>query len=333
MEDEIKVSICCLAYNHENYISTCINGFLMQKTNFVFEVLIHDDASTDKTANIIKEYEQKYPDIIKPIYQTENQYSQGVSVTSTFNYPRAKGKYIAICEGDDYWTDPNKLQIQIDLLEKYSLDFSFHAAEILKYGIKDIKKDKSVYYYGDEIKLLSATDILKKNGQNIGTPVASFVFKKELIDRLRVEHPSFYSNKISHSFLILWAAYCSKILYVPRYMSVYRNAHIESWSYRMKSNTVFNINYNLKLINSYIAFNKITQFEFSSLFQININSRIFSVLKKIDVPLNDRIDFFNETKGNFNAKNKLAWFFIFKHKNMHHFVNWFYKSYKKLLKK
>ena len=98
------VSICCITYNHAPYIRQCLDGFMMQQTNFTFEVLIHDDASTDGTADIIREYESKYPDIIKPIYQTENQYSKGVKVSATFNFPRAKGKYIAMCEGDDYWT-------------------------------------------------------------------------------------------------------------------------------------------------------------------------------------------------------------------------------------
>lgn len=113
------VSICCLVYNHEPYLRECFDGFLAQKTNFDFEVLIHDDASTDGTVDIIREYESKYPDIIKPIYQTENQYSKGVKVSATFNFPRAKGKYIAMCEGDDYWTDPLKLQKQVDFLESH----------------------------------------------------------------------------------------------------------------------------------------------------------------------------------------------------------------------
>jgi len=111
------VSISCITYNHENYIRDTIEGFLMQKTNFNFEVLIHDDASTDYTAEIIREYEKKYPDIIKPIYQKENQYSKGVKISPKIQYPRAKGKYIAGCEGDDYWTDSYKLQKQVDFLE------------------------------------------------------------------------------------------------------------------------------------------------------------------------------------------------------------------------
>ncbi len=116
--DNILVSICCLSYNHEAYIRECLIGFMMQKTSFQIEILIHDDASTDKTANIIKEYAAAYPEIIKPIYQKENQYSRRKSVSATYQFPRALGKYIAFCEGDDYWTDPYKLQKQVDFLEK-----------------------------------------------------------------------------------------------------------------------------------------------------------------------------------------------------------------------
>ena len=124
---EPLVSICCLAYNHGGYIEDALKGFLIQSTNFPFEILIHDDASIDRTADIIREYESAYPDIIKPIYQTVNQYSLGVKPISIFNFRRAQGKYIAMCEGDDYWTDPLKIQKQIDFLEARS-DYvlSFH---------------------------------------------------------------------------------------------------------------------------------------------------------------------------------------------------------------
>ncbi|MBR5281516.1 MAG: glycosyltransferase family 2 protein [Alistipes sp.] len=111
------VSISTLVYNHAPYLRECFEGFVMQKTNFAFEVLVHDDASTDNSAEIIKEYTAKYPNIFKPIYQTENQYSKGLSVFATYQVPRIKGKYIALCEGDDYWTDPLKLQKQVDFLE------------------------------------------------------------------------------------------------------------------------------------------------------------------------------------------------------------------------
>lgn len=102
LDKDVLVSISCITYNHLQYIRQCLDGFLMQKTNFSFEILIHDDCSTDGTSEVIKEYEAKYPDIIKPIYEDENQYQQGKpSGSSVWNFPRAKGKYIALCEGDD----------------------------------------------------------------------------------------------------------------------------------------------------------------------------------------------------------------------------------------
>ena len=113
------VSISCTAYNHVQFIRQCLDGFVMQKATFHFEVLIHDDASMDGTQDIIREYEVKYPEIIKPIYQKVNQYSKGIPIGVTFNMPRAQGKYIAVCEGDDYWTDPYKLQKQVDFLESH----------------------------------------------------------------------------------------------------------------------------------------------------------------------------------------------------------------------
>jgi glycosyltransferase involved in cell wall biosynthesis len=126
------VSIMCLTYNHASFIRQCLDGFIMQKTSFPIEAVIHDDASTDGTADIIREYEKKYPDIIKPIYQEENQYSKGLGILTQV-FLKLRGKYIAWCEGDDYWTDENKLQKQIDFLEVNG-DFSicFHEVKILK---------------------------------------------------------------------------------------------------------------------------------------------------------------------------------------------------------
>ncbi len=113
----LLTSICCVTYNHEQFIEDALYGFLMQVTDFPVEIIVHDDASTDNTPSIIRQYEQQYPRLIKTIYQSENQYSRGLS-PSTLIRNLSRGKYIAVCEGDDCWTDPNKLQIQLDYLEQ-----------------------------------------------------------------------------------------------------------------------------------------------------------------------------------------------------------------------
>ena len=118
-DNQIAVSVYCLTYNHEKYIRKTLDGFVMQKTSFPFEVIVHDDASTDGTAAIVKEYEEKYPSIIKGIYQKENQKSQGVNIYVKHILPLIHGRYVASCEGDDFWINENKLQMQYDAMEAH----------------------------------------------------------------------------------------------------------------------------------------------------------------------------------------------------------------------
>ena len=101
---DVMVSVCVLSYNHEKYLRQCLDGIFMQEVSFPIEVRVHDDASTDRSQEIINEYQQRYPDILKPILQSENQYSKGGGILNKFLLPLCEGKYIALCEGDDYWT-------------------------------------------------------------------------------------------------------------------------------------------------------------------------------------------------------------------------------------
>ena len=143
-QTEIVVSIHCLAYNQEAFICKCLDGFVMQKTNFRFEAIVHDDASTDRTSDIIREYAEKYSDIIKPIFETENQYSKGGGLLQRIMDENTHGKYIAICEGDDYWTDPLKLQKQVDFLES-NPDYGMCYTKSFK-----LYKNKKRGIWGDE---------------------------------------------------------------------------------------------------------------------------------------------------------------------------------------
>lgn len=112
------LSIVCPAYNQEAFITQTLDGFLAQQTNFPFEILINDDASTDSTARIIAQYAERYPGIIRPFYHQVNQFQQGKACVPSL-FKEARGRYIAYCEADDYWTDPRKLQIQVDFLESH----------------------------------------------------------------------------------------------------------------------------------------------------------------------------------------------------------------------
>jgi len=125
------LSVCCITFNHEGYIAEALDSFLMQETDFPFEVIVRDDCSADRTAEIIRTYEQQYPLIIKPIYEAENQYSKGVRPMPVV-FKQTKGEYLALCDGDDYWTDQHKLQHQVDFLAAH-LDYSvcYTAANII----------------------------------------------------------------------------------------------------------------------------------------------------------------------------------------------------------
>ncbi len=232
MSDKIMVSISCLVYNHEKYIRQCLDGMLMQKTDFKYEILIHDDASTDGSADIIREYENKYPDIVKPIYQRENQFSKGVSVTWKYQYPRAKGKYIALCEGDDFWTDPNKLQKQFDLLEgDDSIIISTHAVH---FGREDGQLTGSFLPETiGENRIIPSPDFIRSTVRETACPyhTSSFFFRKEIFGMLDYKLPRFHQTcKVGDYSLLLLLASRGGLGYIADVMSYYRFMSIGSWS-------------------------------------------------------------------------------------------------------
>lgn len=206
-----SISICCVTYNHELYIRDTIEGFLMQKTSYpIGEIIIHDDASTDRTAEIIKEYVTKHPNLIIPILQTENQHSKhNGSISAQFVYPRVKNKYIAICEGDDYWYDPLKLQKQIDILE------ANHAINLVFTNklIKDNKGFKPVFYKN---RYYTTNDIL--SGFNPG--LQTICFRK---DAINFEEYKILNYHINGDRLIPYLCSLSgKIFRLKDYTSIYR---------------------------------------------------------------------------------------------------------------
>ncbi len=218
-----SVSICCLTYNHEAFVRDALEGFLMQRVTFPYEILIHDDASTDGTADIIREYAEKYPDKVYPILQKENQYTRGITNASgVFNFPRARGKYIAMCEGDDYWTDPHKLQLQVDYLETHpECTLCFHSARIKT--IDGSRCDRRMRPYR-ESQVVEPGRIVDKER---GYAMASMVFPSRLVRRM----PDYYTNcPVGDIPLQLMAAAEGNGYYIDRDMSVYRLGVADSWT-------------------------------------------------------------------------------------------------------
>lgn len=195
------VSICCTTYNHEKYLAQTLDSFLSQQCDFPFEILVHDDVSTDRTADIIRRYAAEHPQVILPMFQTENQYSKGVPINETFNFPRARGKYIALCEGDDYWCDPLKLQKQVAYMEAHpECTFSFTNGYV--HDEAGVNPDRPFLPYYENEKALfhgeSRTFTLGEIARINFIPTASFVFR---VDALRSLPSTFTDKECQHGDL------------------------------------------------------------------------------------------------------------------------------------
>ena len=228
MDQEIKVSVICNVFNHGAYIRDALEGFVSQKTDFAFEVLIHDDASTDDSPRIIREYEEKYPQLIKPVLQTENQYSRGGGITRRFQLPRAKGKYLAMCEGDDYWTDPLKLQKQFDFMEAHP-DYSMCVCSTQWLNMHTgICENKGVVEQDRDFSLEEI--ILEKKGRAF--QYASVFVKAEIMNSWPEWRRKF---PIGDYPLAVLAALNGKVHMLADVMTVYRYFAANSWTARMDS--------------------------------------------------------------------------------------------------
>lgn len=244
----------------------------MQKTDFTYEVLIHDDASTDGTEQIIREYEQLYPQLIKPLYEQENQWNKGRRGSAIFNIPRASGKYIAFCEGDDYWIDPYKLQKQVDFLET-NPDYG------LVYGNTMILTPYGKLYPRPPRVIDSFDDILRFNG--IGT--ATTCFRKDVYLKFRSE-----TDDVSKSWMMadypfyLWLYLHSKIHSIDDYFAVYLKHEGSSTYFKNYENGETFLLAVVRIKTYYYSFYKgksplriFLRYEYTSLFNISLQHSKF----------------------------------------------------------
>jgi len=219
MNNSPLVSIICTAFNHEAYIKDALEGFVMQKTTFPFEIIVSDDASIDATALIINQYEKKHPELFKIFYHKENQFSKGIPFFVNELVANARGKYIALCEGDDYWTDPYKLQKQVDFLEanpEYGLVFTdadhYHECE-----------GKMIRAYDKTFRRRIPTgDVLSVFLQGINPyKTCTSVFRSSFVKEYK-EMSSKHNFIMGDKILWLLIAGKAKIGYINEATSVYR---------------------------------------------------------------------------------------------------------------
>ena len=227
MKDEIMVSVLCTAYNHEKYLREALDSMVNQQTDFAYEILVSDDVSTDSTPDIIRDYAARYPDKIRPFLLTENLYSQGRDVYYEVFFPAARGKYTAFCEGDDFWTDPTKLQRQVDFLEAHP-DYTacVHNTELMKY--EGARADDSLVTRDADCDM-EFFDILP--GMSHAWHTSSLLGRTDLL----ADPPDFYDIAAEAGFgdfpYALWLRLNGKIRFLARFMSCYRlSSGTDSWS-------------------------------------------------------------------------------------------------------
>jgi glycosyltransferase involved in cell wall biosynthesis len=299
------VSICCITYNHEKYISEAIDSFLMQETDFPFEIVIGEDCSTDNTIKIIEKYIGMYPNIIRLITSKKN---VGMLKNGHRILMKSKGIYLTSCEGDDYWTDSNKLQIQVDAMEKNpEISMCFHLSSTLdNKGIieppKYIKKNK-IY----DIKKLITSEFHFVQTNTI-------IFKKESLKNLNFD--LLFESPVGDVWLKISSAMPNGALFINRNMSIYRKRSIGSWTSSMEEDNRF-LEYISDMMKSIDNFDRYWDFKYTKDFLIYKNMYIDVVMRK-NIKQVFKNDFINNFKHFMSIRNLIKWNILYKYPS---FVN------------
>lgn len=273
------VSISCTVYNQIDYVKRCIEGFLNQKTSFPIEIIIHDDASTDGTADILRSYKSRYPRLITLTLQTENQFSEGKNINHV-NFSIAKGKFIALCHGDDFWTDRYKLEKQVAAMLQNQANISGHPAHEI--NIKDKYLGRITGFQVKTLTLFNPNVLINQQGNML--PFGSIMITEEAkYDLLKYMPPVMF-----HSGIQLLGALRGGILVLPDIMVAYRTLVPGSTTEIMLGNFEKKVATTLKRIGSIKALKKLYGKEYS----FSLNRFLAS---QINITFRD--------KGNKNKRN------------------------------
>lgn len=302
---EPVVSIVCTTYNHATYLQDAMRGFLLQKTDFPFEIIIHDDLSTDGTREIINRYAAAYPAIIRTVFQKENQYSKGVKIL-LLAVGSASGQYIAFCEGDDFWISPNKLQTQVDAISLFpDCEMCFHSAVVLK-GEEPAKKLFCRRAKGN--RLFGVEPIIRCGGSFM--PTASMLIRRAFFDRALQDDTGFFKRYLMGYFCQIFCSLAGGALYIDRPMSVYRSLSEGSWTQTLSRNLEFYKKWLATYLVSLRAADARTCYKYAKDFAVPTRRCHLSVLNNNNLDLAFRRDYFTENRREIGLAGEILWFCV-----------------------
>ena len=249
------VTIYCLTYNHGQFIEDALRGFVEQRTNYTFEVVLFDDASTDGTSDVVRRYSKKYPNIFKAFIAKENTYKNPLrkEAMKDFFQKNIRGKYLAFCEGDDCWIDSNKLQIQVNYLENNpNYVLTVHNDLLIDYSNKN---RINVFNETSGDRELTISDVIQ---HKLRLATSSIVLRSEglFMDEI------FDEIGASDWAILLYNATKGKIYFFDRVMSIYRYRTAGSWSYKKSKDDSFDLQYQIKILHFLGEYNKYTKYAF-----------------------------------------------------------------------
>lgn len=306
------VYVSCATYNHAPYIRRCLDGFVMQKTSFPFRVIVHDDASTDGTTEIVREYKNKYPELFYVIIQETNKYSTGVKIGEKYINPLLDGKYVATCEGDDCWTSADKLQKQYDYMESHpECSICVHNAVFVDEG----KKIERIYPNESNDKDFSIDEVIIRGAGLFATN--SFFVRTEYY----VNRPScFYCPGVGDYQIVMYATINGSCHFLSDVMSRYNFGVQGSWTERVWKNKTKRIIHFVDMVTMLHRVDK----EYNRKYRQPISVKIKQLESEIYTLLDDHVHFSNEEKAKVLT-------YIVKHALLRSRIYPVYRTIKKLL--
>ena len=260
----IQVSVCLIAYNHEKYVAQALDSILAQRTSFDFEVIARDDASTDGTADILRDYGRRFPDKVRLILEEKNRFRdpEAKPLVGRVFAPQARGRYLALCEGDDWWTSPDKLQRQFDYMESHpSTQICCHAVEVVR---NDGGRSTALLTYGPQERDISCDEVMEN-------------WAKTTPEGIRSLHPSscFSRREAEIAYASAWRldvtagdfvrmcyfAHNGTVHFMPEVMSAYRYLPDQSWTARAEQDAAVLEQHYVEFLTTMETLDELTGFE------------------------------------------------------------------------